>query len=113
MTGEDLATVRFLFVYPVMLVFGTTWAIMFWRRWRRARYTSDIWSAALGSAVALWSALGLSALYIATLTPAGYGLVTSAMFTVGAVIVCIVIVAGVVVILGSQWQRLARHDETE
>lgn len=105
MTGEDLATLRFLLIYPILLVFGTTWGFMFWRRWRRARYVSDGWAAVLGWSVAIWAGLGLSALYVAKIVQGTYGFLTSGLFTIGAIAVCIIMVSGVVALFGAGWKN--------
>ena len=105
MSAENLATLRFLVIYPVLLVFGFVWGMMFWRRWRRAKYPGDGWGAALGWSVAAWAGLGLSALYVAKIVAGSYTLLTGSLFTIGSVTVCIVIVAGVVALFGANWRN--------
>lgn len=105
MTAEALATLRFLLIYPVLFVFGAVWGAMFWRRWRRAGYVGDGWAAALGWAVAAWAGLGLSALYIAKIVAGAYTVLTGSLFSAGAILVCVVIVAGVVALFGANWRN--------
>lgn len=105
MTAEILATFRFLFIYPVMLVFGIAWSVLLWRRWKHLHNVGDGLAMALGAAIAIWGACGLSALYVAQIVLKGtYTLLTGITFTLGAIIVCAVLVVGVVWMFILGWQ---------
>lgn len=106
MTAEMLAILRFLIIYPILLVFGIVWGIMFLRRWRVGRCFGDGWASVLGFSLAAWGGMGLSALYIAQVLQEGtYTILTGAMFTIGALIVCGVVIAGAVALFGVGWRN--------
>lgn len=106
MTAEALATFRFLLIYPIMLVFGTAWSILMYRRWKQLRCIGDGLAFALGVSIAAWGGLGLGALYVAQIVMAGtYTMLTGAMFTIGSIIVCSVLVVGVIWLFSVSWRN--------
>lgn len=89
-------TLRFL-LYPVLLVAGLAWAVLFWRLRRRGAFLSL--AAALGAAVAIQGGAGFMALLV---SPAPTS-VTGAIFTLGILSVTLVTAGGVAVMLREAW----------
>ncbi len=93
---DTWAMLRFA-LYPVMLVSGVAWALLFWRQ--RPRNVAAPLAAGLGAAVAVQGAAGFLALLI---SPAPNGL-TSAMFTAGVLAVALTATYGAIVMLREAW----------
>ena len=91
------ATLRFA-LYPMILVSGIAWALLFWRQ--RPRNVVALLAAGLGAAVAVQGAAGFLALLI---SPAPNGL-TSAMFTACVLVVALTASYGAIVMLREAWK---------
>lgn len=106
MTQHDpLTLLRFLFAYPVMIVCGVTWGVLFLHRARLSKpasYTGDYLVAALSFAVALTGVGGFAGLLYSRLF--GFGLVSSGFATLGAVSVAVVLLVGVLYMFRVNWR---------
>ncbi len=83
-----------LLLYPVLLVLGLAWAVLFWVQYQRAKMRTTLWAAWLGLAVSTLGASGFVALLMARRF-GSFSSVTSGVLTVGLAIIATVLVAGV------------------
>lgn len=93
---DTWAMLRFA-LYPVMLVSGVAWALLFWRQ--RPWNVAAPLAAGLGAAVAVQGAAGFMALLV---SPAPTS-VTGAIFTLGILSVTLVTAGGVAVMMCETW----------
>jgi hypothetical protein len=99
---ETWTTVRFT-LYPVMLIFGFAWALFNFRSYWSGRCVGDAWAGWLGLAVAIQGASGLASLLIAR--TAGFGSLSSGVFTLGPLAVTVVIVSGSAALWWTAWRK--------
>lgn len=96
------ADVRFL-LYPVLVTAGASWALLFWRRYRRMRIAGSAWAAWLGLAVAIEGVCGFGGLAIAL--ELGFSTTTSLLATVGIACQALVLVSGALALGVSMWRQ--------
>lgn len=96
---------RQVFVYPVILVSGIAWGVVFLLQWRACvtRRFATLMPAMLGFSLAIWAGLSTFALWIASLK--GFSQYTSAMLTVGVLAPALVLASAVVYSLMIAWKR--------
>jgi len=95
---------RQVFVYPVILVSGIAWGVVFLLQWRACvtRRFATLMPAFLGFALALWAGSATVALWIASLR--GFSQYTSALLTAGTLMPALVLVSAVVYSLMIAWK---------
>lgn len=101
---ETLQTVRYLVLYPVIVVAATLWTGLLWTRWRRLGVATDFWSAQIGAAMGLWALLSIVGLWLAS--SRGFGTVTAWMVTLGALAVAGALTAATGTLLYRLWRRV-------
>ena len=96
---------RQIIVYPVIMVAGIGWGIVFLLQWRAlvTRRFATLMPALLGFALAVWAGFSTLALWIASL--AGFSAITSALLTVGVMAPALVLASSVVYSLVVAWRR--------
>lgn len=99
---EFWTLVRFT-LYPIILLFGLTWALWHWRLYRRGRCAADAWAFWLGLAIAINGGSGLASLMIASTI--GFGPVSSMVFTVGPLVLVLVLVTATAARFLEAWRR--------
>lgn len=103
MTALELWTMVRFTLYPIMLVFGLAWSLFHFRTYRQGRCASDAWAGWLGAAVALNGAAGFGSLLVAS--GAGFGPLSSMVFTIGPAVITATVASGVVALWWSAWKR--------
>lgn len=106
MTHDPLTLVRFALAYPIMLVCGLVWGVLFFRRARLARpraYSGDYMASALAFAAAMTGAGGFLGLLYSKAN--GFGVVSSGLATVGTTSVAVVLLVGVLYMFRSGWRN--------
>lgn len=92
-----------LLMYPVLLVLGATWGMLFWFQYGRTRQRCQVWSAWLGASVAALGAAGFGSLVVARML-GGFSSVTSGVLTLGLLVIVVVLVAGVLATGVTMWR---------
>lgn len=94
---------RYLALYPSLMVFGAAYAVLFYVRWRTSRCAGDRWSVRMGIALVVWGFSGFLALAIASRT--GFSVLTTTIFTMGALAPAVVLIWGVLRLGLESWRR--------
>lgn len=89
------AWLRLLVFYPVIIVFGLGWLLLFYARWKVTRNPGDRWAGFAGLGVCIFAGFGLSALWIGRQTELGSSIL-SALLNVGLATLAAVLVAGII-----------------
>lgn len=103
MTTAFLQDVRYLVLYPLMVVGGLAWLGAFFLRWRKTRCRGDLWLAVLAGSIAFWALFGLIALWVASST--GFNVTTSLAFTIGMMAPTMILAWGAVALLWQAWRH--------
>lgn len=104
MQHDPMTLVRFLFAYPVMLVCGIAWGLVFLRRIKLSsyqRYLGDYMIVALSFAAALTGAFGFAGLVYSKFH--GFNLVSSSLFTIGIASMAVVLLVGALCMFQANW----------
>lgn len=100
---EKFQTIRYLLLYPSIVVSGLAWAIMLWGRWRRMHMMTDFWSSQIGLGCSTWALLSLAALGLAERQ--GFGASTALLITVGTFLLAAVLTIATVLLAVQMWRR--------
>lgn len=92
LSPEFWQNLRYVLIYPVLLVTGLAWAIGFFLRYHYTKSIGDQWAGRMGLAVAVFAASGMIGLMLAQ--AGGFSVVTAIIFSSGTIFLCGVMVWG-------------------
>ena len=108
--------IRFLILYPLNVVLGVAWALLFiYRQQKRgplAQKDASLWAALLGLAVVVQAFGGLVGLWLRDSSVEAYGEIASWLFSLGIGSITIILASGVLCAVLREWRNGGRkkHD---
>lgn len=100
---EVFQTLRYFVLYPIIVGSALVWSVLMLLRWQRKRVFTDFWAAQIGLAIGTWASLSVLALWIADHT--GFSGTTSALITLGAVLVASALSMSAALLVWRLWRR--------
>ena len=96
---------RQIIIYPVIMVAGIGWGIIFLLQWRvcTSRRFATLMPSLLGFSLAAWASMAILALWVAGRT--GFSQLSSALVTIGILTPALVLASAVVYSLMVAWRR--------
>lgn len=100
----ELSDVRYLCIYPALIVGGIAWAILFALRYRTCAAVEAAWGAAIAISLAIMGGLGMFALWLRVDVEAPAA-IHNAVFTMALATPAVVVSAGAVRLFWLQWRN--------